>query len=87
MTDVEPFAVAAVLGPDLVTYPNGDRTAYVTTAFACRADEQPSYDGDELDALRWVNPTEAQALPLASWLRPWISQLVRWQPGDPTIFS
>lgn len=45
LVDVEPVAIAAVLGPDEIVYPNGDRTAYVTTVFACHTDTSTRSDG------------------------------------------
>lgn len=87
LIDVAPVAIAAVLGPDEVVYPNGDRTAYVTTVFACHADAAPSYDGDEIDAIRWVDTGEADSMPVAPWLRPWIGPLTRWRLGDPAIYA
>jgi 8-oxo-dGTP pyrophosphatase MutT (NUDIX family) len=87
LIDVEPVTVVAVLGPDQVVYPNGDHTAFVTTAFACRSEVQPSYDGDEIDALRWVSAGEADSMLIATWLRPWIDHLARWRFGDPVLFA
>lgn len=87
LIDVEPVAIAAVLGPDEVVYPNGDRTAYVTTVFACHADGAPSYDGDEIDEIRWVSADEATSMPVAPWLRAWVEPLTRWRLGDPAIYA
>lgn len=87
LIDVDPVAIAAVLGPDEVIYPNGDRTAYVTTVFACHSDTEPSYDGDEIDAIRWVGAGEAESLTVAPWLRPWMEPLAQWRLGDPAIYA
>ncbi|MBW3648761.1 MAG: NUDIX domain-containing protein, partial [Actinobacteria bacterium] len=62
---VDPRSVAAVIGPDEVRYPNGDRTAYVTTAFACRADDTPVADEPELDQLLWVGEDDVPQLTIA----------------------
>lgn len=85
--DVTPRSVVGVFGPDEVVYPNGDRTAYVTTAFACTTGQQPVPDGDEVDGLRWVDPDEADELDVAGWLRPHLTALTAWQPDDPALFD
>lgn len=83
--DVE--GVAAVLGPDEIVYPNGDRTAYVTTAFACRSADAPQPDRIELDQLRWVREADVTSMNIAPWLRPWVVDLIRWRPGDPVLIA
>ena len=47
-------------GPDLeVTYPNGDRVAYVTSVFqADLGSQEPHPDGDEIDEVRWISRDE-----------------------------
>lgn len=84
---VEPASVAAVVGPDEVAYPNGDRTAYVTTAFACRSDDVPFADEREVNQLLWVAEDDIAALTIAPWLRPWVTHFIRWREGDPVMFS
>lgn len=84
---VEPVAIAAVIGPDEVRYPNGDRTAYVTTAFACRADDAPVADELELDQLMWITDDDIPQMTIAPWLQPWIWDLINWREGDPAMFS
>lgn len=84
---VAPVGVAAVIGPDEVRYPNGDRTAYVTIAFACRAEDTPVADDLELDRLMWVAEDDLTQLTVAPWLQPWVAQLIHWREGAPVIFS
>jgi 8-oxo-dGTP pyrophosphatase MutT (NUDIX family) len=84
---VEPVSVAAVIGPDEVRYPNGDRTAYVTTAFACRADGTPVADELELDQLMWAAEDDIPQLAIAPWLQPWVASLITWRECDPAMFS
>ncbi len=47
-------------GPDYqVTYPNGDRTAYVVTVFDARVvGGEPRPDGDETSEIGWFRPDE-----------------------------
>lgn len=85
--DVTPDAIVGVFGPDEITYPNGDRTAYVTTAFACTAKGSPAPDKREIDQLRWVTTEEADQLHIAAWLRPHLAALTAWRPGDAAIFD
>lgn len=85
--DVVPDAIVGVFGPDEIVYPNGDRTAYVTTAFACSATEPPMPDGDEVDELRWVGADDAERLDVAGWLRPRLAALTAWVPGSPALFD
>jgi 8-oxo-dGTP pyrophosphatase MutT (NUDIX family) len=56
---IEPGESPRVLGgPEYrVTYPNGDETAYVVTAFdATVIDGDPRPDGDETSEVRWFPP-------------------------------
>lgn len=85
--EVVPEAIAGVFGPFEIVYPNGDRTAYVTTAFACGARHSPRPDDDEIDELRWVDLDEAEQLDVAGWLRPRLGALMAWRPGSPTLFD
>lgn len=56
--------VGAYGGVDLfITYPNGDRCAYVTTAYACRlVSETLSIDDDELREVAWFTPDDISRL-------------------------
>jgi len=58
-------------GPDYeVTYPNGDRVAYVTIAYAAAIDSGvPAADGDELAELGWFAPGELRDVPLSRFAR------------------
>ena len=53
-------------GPDYeVTYPNGDRTAYVTAAYEAEiVDGIPVADHDELSDVAWFTPGELPGLAL-----------------------
>lgn len=84
---VTPEAIVGVFGPDEVTYPNGDRTAYVTTAFACSATQPPRPEDREIDELRWVSAGEADQLEVAAWLQPHLAALMAWRPGDGAAFD
>ncbi len=58
---VELGAILGVLGgPDYrVTYPNGDESAYVVTAFdATVIDGTPRPDGDETSEVDWFTPED-----------------------------
>ena len=55
--DVEPARLVGVYATPEITYPNGDRCAYVVTAFRCRVvggTLRP--DGDESLELAWFDP-------------------------------
>lgn len=87
---VTPLAVVAVVGgpSSVVTYPNGDRTAYVSTMFHCRVDTgSPTPDLDELLELRHCSRAEAEALPLQDWLRDGLPLLFDWLDGGGTTFT
>jgi 8-oxo-dGTP diphosphatase len=63
---VEPVQIVGVYsGPDfMLTYPNQDRAAVVSTLFECRiVDGEAIPDGHESVALRFMPPEEALALP------------------------
>lgn len=65
--------LGAVGGPEFrITYPNGDRTAYVSVVYAARVTGgTPRPDGDETDALRWFTRAELAApdAPLGDFAR------------------
>jgi ADP-ribose pyrophosphatase YjhB (NUDIX family) len=58
-------------GPDYeVTYPNGDRTAYVTAVYEARIISGSPAPGDgELSELAWFTPEELPALPVSGFAR------------------
>lgn len=56
-------------GPDLIVeYPNGDRVAYVTTAYVCSLLEPPIADGIEIAELGWFTPQEISGLDREPWI-------------------
>ncbi|MGI5211711.1 NUDIX domain-containing protein [Plantactinospora sp. CA-290183] len=61
----------ALGGPDFeVTYPNGDRGAYVTVVYEAEVvDGSPAVDGDELSELRWFGIEELPGLSLSRFAR------------------
>lgn len=61
--------VGAYGGPSLVfQYPNGDRVAYVTTAYECRLRGVATPDMDELLELGWFTRSQIAALPRREWI-------------------
>jgi ADP-ribose pyrophosphatase YjhB (NUDIX family) len=58
-------------GPDYeVSYPNGDRTAYVTTVYeAAIIDGTPAVSDDELSDVAWFTPAQLESLPLSRFTR------------------
>ncbi len=58
-------------GPDYeVTYPNGDRVAYVTIAYtATVVSGVPAADGEELSRVCWFGTGELRAAPLSRYAR------------------
>lgn len=58
-------------GPDYeVSYPNGDRTAYVTAVFEARIIEgSPAPSDGELSEIAWFRPNELPHLPLSPFTR------------------
>jgi ADP-ribose pyrophosphatase YjhB (NUDIX family) len=58
-------------GPDYeVTYPNGDRTAYVTSVFEAEIiSGVPGADGDELSDVAWFSRAELRDLALSRFAR------------------
>jgi ADP-ribose pyrophosphatase YjhB (NUDIX family) len=70
--EVELVRLLDVLGgPDYeVSYPNGDRTAYVTAVYEARVISGSPAPGDgELSDLVWFAPDELPALPLSRFAR------------------
>lgn len=80
--EVRPRALIGVFGGAAyeVTYPNGDRVAYVTTAFECEqvaGTLEP--DQRELSELTHVGPEDDwRALSMPSWLPHALPRLLAW---------
>lgn len=52
-----------------ITYPNGDRCAYVTTAYACQlVSEALTIEEDELREVAWFTPDEVSGLDTQPWV-------------------
>ncbi len=77
---VVPLAVAAVIGPWSVHYPNGDRVDYTVTIFLCRrvGGRLEARDG-EATGFQWIEPDTIPYLgyPTSLWT---------WRIGDATLF-
>ncbi|MFE6995504.1 NUDIX domain-containing protein [Microbacterium sp. NPDC057659] len=56
----------------VVEYPNGDRVAYVTTAYACGLSDAPRPDLDEILEVAWFTRDEVAALEL----QPYVEQVL-----------
>lgn len=54
--------------PLMAEYPNGDRVAYVTTAYECQLLDSAQPDMDELLELRWFSRDEIVDLPRRDWI-------------------
>lgn len=54
--------------PMMVEYPNGDRVAYVTTAYECRLIDEPHPDMDELLELGWFSRDAIPTLQRREWI-------------------
>jgi 8-oxo-dGTP pyrophosphatase MutT (NUDIX family) len=84
--EVRPTALMGVFGGKdyEVVYPNGDRVAYVTTAFECEhvaGTIEP--DQREITETIFVGADEWQGLPMPRWLPHALPQLLAWHPeGD-----
>ncbi|MFC4140507.1 MULTISPECIES: NUDIX domain-containing protein [unclassified Microbacterium] len=57
----------------VVEYPNGDRVAYVTTAYSCGLTGAPRPDLDEILEVAWFTRDEISALDLL----PYVEQVLR----------
>ncbi|QEW03052.1 NUDIX domain-containing protein [Microbacterium lushaniae] len=67
------IAVAGIIGayggqPMMVDYPNGDRVAYVTTAFECHLLSAAAPDMDEILELGWFPRDRIAELPRRHWI-------------------
>ncbi|UPL16128.1 NUDIX domain-containing protein [Microbacterium galbinum] len=61
--------VGAYGGESLVVdYPNGDRVAYVTTAYACEAVDKIEPDGEEIVEVGWFTASEIAGLDREPWI-------------------
>ena len=54
--------------PMMVTYPNGDKVGYVTTAYDCEFTSDAAADGDELLEIAWFPRDAIPALPRRDWI-------------------
>nr|WP_314844564.1 NUDIX domain-containing protein [uncultured Microbacterium sp.] len=54
--------------PMMVEYPNGDRVAYVTTAYECRLIDEPHPDMGELLELGWFSRDAIPTLERREWI-------------------
>ncbi len=85
---VEPVRILGVFGgPEFrITYGNGDVVSYVATVFAARRiGGDPSPDGVEATALRYVSLDEAAALEMGTWTRMLVSHA--FACGGETYFA
>lgn len=61
--------VGAYGGESLVVeYPNGDRVAYVTTAYACEVVDKIQPDGEEIVEVGWFTASEIAGLGREPWI-------------------
>jgi ADP-ribose pyrophosphatase YjhB (NUDIX family) len=72
-------------GPDYeVTYPNGDRAAYVAAVYTARISRgTPVADGDEVSDAVWFEPAELGGLPLSRLTRALLTSTGYLDPGGP----
>lgn len=54
--------------PLMVEYPNGDRVAYVTTAYSCELIDEIEPDGEEIVEIGWFSASEIASLDRESWI-------------------
>ena len=94
---VAPVRILGVYGgpPCLVTYPNGDRTEYVMTAFECEVRGGRLHaNNDETDAAAFVAASELESYRTSKWVRHVVPGLYdrsrsahfeppTWQPPQP----
>lgn len=52
----------------IVEYPNGDRVAYVTTAYACEVVDKIEPDGEEIVEVGWFTASEIAGLDREPWI-------------------
>jgi 8-oxo-dGTP pyrophosphatase MutT (NUDIX family) len=82
-------ALGAYGGPEcVVRYPNGDEVQYVITAIGCTViGGTPRPDLEETTAVEYWSEAEAEALPLASWLRPRLARVYAGVAFDPVTWA
>ncbi|WP_153397564.1 NUDIX domain-containing protein [Ornithinicoccus halotolerans] len=76
--EVELAGILAVVGGPRyrITYPNGDRAAYVSTVYAARVIAgEPAPDHDETSAVAWVAPEQLADLDLGDFARAMFEEL------------
>jgi ADP-ribose pyrophosphatase YjhB (NUDIX family) len=73
-------------GPDYeVTYPNGDRAAYVTAVYTARISHgTPVADGDEVNDADWFDLAEVGGLALSRFTRALLTATGYLDPGGPS---
>ena len=84
--DVELVELVGVLGgPDFeVTYPNGDRAAYVTAVYTARiSGGSPVADGDEVSEAVWFELAEVGGIELSRFARALLTATGFLDPGGP----
>lgn len=70
--------VGAYGGESLVVeYPNGDRVAYVTTAYACEVVDKVEPDGEEIVEVGWFTASEIAGLDREPWIDRVLADAVR----------
>ena len=76
--------LAALGGPDFeVTYPNGDRAAYVTAVYAAEiVSGVPRPADGELSEVRWFSPAELATVPLSRLSRALLHAVGRIASGS-----
>lgn len=85
--DLRPEAIIGVCGGTghVVSYPNGDRTAYVTTLFAFQLDDQQvTPDGTEVDRARWLPLDDTPELTMDSSTVELVTTVRSWLSAAPT---
>lgn len=68
--------------PMMVEYPNGDRVAYVTTAFECELLSEASPDLEEIIQVGWFDRDKISALPRRPWIDRVIADCPTARPGQ-----
>lgn len=63
--------------PLVVAYPNGDRVAYVTTAYACELRGAIEPDGTEIAEVGWFTASEIAELEREPWIDRVLADAVR----------
>ncbi|WP_247623833.1 NUDIX domain-containing protein [Microbacterium galbinum] len=61
----------------VVDYPNGDRVAYVTTAYACEVVDKIEPDGEEIVEVGWFTASEIAGLDREPWIDRVLADAVR----------